>query len=155
MARKLELVFDLFCMRSLLKAHDEVDERTPCFWIEWNCWSKFISGHCWPYLAPVFTELLNSHFFRYGVNKRSRIVQPVSRLSTCWAAEVVGVRLSVRARFVSSSHHLDQLPISWTAWGSFRGGKATGAWSWPPTIAEIKDTALYISTPNHFFMVYV
>jgi len=39
-------------------------------------------------------------------------------------------------------------PIRWSTRGCFTGGKADGAWSWPPPSAEVKNVWSYTSTPK-------
>jgi hypothetical protein len=68
----------------------------------------------------------------------------------------VGVRIPVGLRFsllhveTGSGAHPTSYPIG--TGGSFPGGKAAGAWSWPPTSAEVKKMWVYTSTPPYAFM---
>jgi hypothetical protein len=73
-----------------------------------------------------------------------------------------GVRVSIGARFLSSSRRPDRLwgPPSLLPNGygmrSFAGGKAAGreADHSPPTSAEVKNTWIYAATPPYTFMTY-
>jgi hypothetical protein len=71
-------------------------------------------------------------------------------------AEVSGVRVPVGARFLSSPRRPDRFwgsprPLSSGYWGSVPGVKRPGreAYHSPPTIAEVKNTWIYISIPPY------
>jgi hypothetical protein len=103
-----------------------------------------------PSLCPdvSYPELLNG--FRWNLVLGSR------RRTEVWFLSVEYTSSSSYMKLKLNCIHFKRLPASYPmgTMGSFPGGKAAGAWSWPltPSNAEVKNEWSYTSTPQYAFM---
>jgi hypothetical protein len=112
-----------------------------------------IAAACWPSF-PQDVE-----FSVYTIKHKSRDNSVGIELGYGLNDQGSRIRFPVRAGNFSLHHRVQNgsraHPVSYPMGtkGSFRGVKATGAWSWPlPSSAEVKNAWSYTSTPQYVFM---